>query len=232
MNKLIYLIAKPFADSEEEFSANLRTRFAPAALAEGVQQLQINVGDAAVAAGAKMRQTNSSAPFDGMVSFFGAADQHKKFEELLRPYVYRYAGYEVQDFERIPNTTQHAAAGERTPGFSQICTLQIPARLTREQWLDIWHGSHTAIAIETQSTFRYVQNVVQKRLNYDAPVIDAIIEECYPIGALSDPHVFYGTAGDDARLKLNSQRMLDSCVRFIDFDKIDVIITSEYIIKS
>ena len=37
-----------------------------------------------------------------------------------------------------------------------------------------------------------------------------------------------GNAGDDAKRDANLKAMIDSCVRFIDFDRIDVTPTSEY----
>ena len=42
-------------------------------------------------------------------------------------------------------------------------------------------------------------------------------------------HVFYEAEGDDAKLAQNLKAMMDSCARFIDFDKIDIIPTSEYL---
>ena len=62
-------------------------------------------------------------------------------------------------------------------------------RLSYEQWLDIWHNSHTRVAIDTQSTFGYRQNVVVRPLTYLAPPIDAIIEENFPPAAMSDRNV-------------------------------------------
>lgn len=38
----------------------------------------------------------------------------------------------------------------------------------------------TPVAVETQSTFGYVQNVVARRLTPDAPAIDGIVEELFP----------------------------------------------------
>jgi hypothetical protein len=88
------------------------------------------------------------------------------------------------------------------------------------------------VAIDTQSTFGYRQNVLERPLSADAAPLDAMIEENFPPEAMSSDHAFYGVqAGDDEGLQANLSAMLASCARFIDFDKIDVIPMSEYVIK-
>ena len=49
---------------------------------------------------------------------------------------------------------------------------------------------------------------------------------------MTSQHAFYDALGDDAKLEANRGRMLQSTARFIDFDRIDVIPTSEYVIRS
>jgi hypothetical protein len=44
-------------------------------------------------------------------------------------------------------------------------------------------------------------------------------------------HAFYGSGGDDVVLQQRMTAMIESCARFIDFEKIDVIPMSEYVIK-
>ena len=92
----------------------------------------------------------------------------------------------------------------------------------------MWQGSHTQVAIDTQSTFGYRQNVIVRALTYAAPHYRAIIEENFPAAAMTSPHAFYDAVGDDARYKANLKAMIDSCARFIDMDRIDVVPTSEY----
>ncbi len=66
-------------------------------------------------------------------------------------------------------------------------------------WLQRWHIDHTPVAIATQATFGYTQNTVVRAFTPDAPPIDAIVEELFPIEAVSDLHAFFGAA-DDADL--------------------------------
>ena len=59
-----------------------------------------------------------------------------------------------------------------------------------------------------------------------------MIEENFPPEAMQSDHAFYGVGEDDDEgLKANLGAMLESCSRFIDFDKIDVIPMSEYVLK-
>ena len=48
---------------------------------------------------------------------------------------------------------------------------------------------------------------------------------------MRDPHAFYGSFGDEAELQKRMNLMMQSCAKLIDFDKIDVIATSEYMLQ-
>ena len=65
-------------------------------------------------------------------------------------------------------------------------------------------------------------------LTPEAPAYDAFVEECFPAAALTDPHAFFDAVGDEAKFQANLATMMDSCGRFIDFARIDVIPTSQY----
>ena len=113
-----------------------------------------------------------------------------------------------------------------------VVFMRKPAQLEREQWLSIWKGSHTAVAIDTQSTFGYRQNVVVRVLGEETRPFDAIVEENFPPAAMDSDHAFYNTGGDESLLQQRMTAMLESCARFIDFEHIDVIPMSEYVIKA
>ena len=72
----------------------------------------------------------------------------------------RLAGYLVTESVPLPNTTRGAPLGTRTDGFANIAFLRRPERLSVAEWLDGWQNGQTPVAIETQSTFGYTQNVV------------------------------------------------------------------------
>jgi hypothetical protein len=154
------------------------------------------------------------------------ASYRKALDEAVAAHSARHAIYLVSESVPLPNA--RAVAGQRTEGFSQMALLRRPAQQSYEQWLDVWHNSHTPIARETQSHFEYTQNLVVRRLTPDGPDYDAIVEECFPAGAMTDPYVFFDAVGDEAKFQHNLKRMMDSVVRFIDMQRIDVVPTSQY----
>lgn len=232
MEKLVYLLWKPDDASADEFRDQLLGTTAGELLAAGALRLQVNVADSAVAPAAPMRMMNTRPLPDALATL--ALHTHidrKPAEKALAKAAPRIAGYLVLESEPIVNTKQRAREGERTPGYSQLALIQRPPRLDAERWLQIWQGSHTTVARETQSTFRYVQNRVVQTLTYGAPRFDAIVEECFPAAAMTNQHAFYDALGDDAKLDANRKRMMESSARFIDFDRIDVVPMSEYVVR-
>ncbi len=155
----------------------------------------------------------------------------RPFDDAVQAATGRMAGYLVTESQPIRNTRHPARAGERTPGFSQLAFLKRPPRLTHEAWLDTWHNRHTQVAIDTQDTFLYVQNVVVRALTYGAPPLDAVVEEGFPEAAMTDPQAFFDAPGDEEKYRRNLAAMMESCQRFIDFDKIDVLASSQYIVR-
>jgi hypothetical protein len=233
MEKMIYAVWKPEGDSERVFRQKLLEKVSPQLIESGARRLRIGVVDEDVAPAAALRMGSTKPPIAGLVSIWADTSiRRRPFEEVIHGAVARLDGYLVTESEPIVNTKHVAANGKRTPGMYQVVLLRKPPRLSYEQWLEIWLGSHTQVAIDTQSTFGYRQNVIVRPLTYAAPPYDAIIEEYFPAEAMTDPMVFYNTVGDEAKRKRHEKAMLDSVVRFIDFDKIDRIPMSEYTMKS
>ncbi|OZA55499.1 MAG: hypothetical protein B7X78_10680, partial [Sphingomonadales bacterium 39-62-4] len=117
---------------------------------------------------------------------------------------------------------------ERTWGWSQASFISFRPDMTREAAIAHWHTHHTRVAIETQSNFEYVQNLIVRPLTENAPAYDAIVEECFPLEALDQPEAFYDAMGNAAKFDANLAAMMDSCAGFIDFTRIDVIPTSQF----
>jgi len=231
MEKLIYTLwRKPEADIAS-WSSALRGPVADALRAGGALSAQFSLVDAGVAAGEGLRLKSRDVP-DGFAMFWmQSANSRATCEAALRSANAGIAGYLVTE-SKIKDAPPAAAGPDgRSWGFSLIGMLQRPPRLTREDWLRIWLGSHTAVAVETQPTFRYVQNVVTRLLTDEAPALDAIVEEGFPATALTDPAAFYDAVGDEEKYRANHARMMESCHRFIDFDRIDSLPTSEYMVR-
>ncbi len=98
-------------------------------------------------------------------------------------------------------------------------------------WLDRWQRDHTSVAIETQSTFGYTQNWVVRALTPDAPGIAGIVEELFPIEAITDLKAFFGAA-DDADLQHRMGRMVASTTAFGANENIDTVPTSRYVFET
>ena len=229
MEKLMYSLWLRPGDTPETLRSAFLGDLGSALLAEGAHALRISVADADVAPAAGLRQVNSRPPFDALLSLWvDTSTRAARFEALFAGQVARHVGYLVCESEPIRHAARAPADGSRVEGMCQVVFLQRPPRLAREEWLRIWQGSHTQIAIDTQSTFGYRQNVVVRALGYADPRWDAIIEENFPAAAMTSPQAFYDAVGDEAKCKANLKAMVDSCVRFIDFERMEVIPTSEY----
>lgn len=229
MEKLIYLV---WRDTQETLREILRAQLAPQLLAAGARNLRFNIADAAVAPAVKITQTVLQPAAEGLVQLWVDSAVHHLREPIdaaLAACGLRSAGYLVSESAPIVNRLHPPQPGQRTEGFAQIALLRRPARLTVEQWLDVWQQHHTRVAVETQTNFEYVQNYVVRKLTPEAPELTAIVEECFPAAAMTDPYVFFDAVGDETKFKRNLDRMMDSVGRFIDPGTIDVIPTSQYI---
>jgi hypothetical protein len=155
-------------------------------------------------------------------------------ESELKYFTKYFHGYLVTESEPLPNETQALTPAVRTPGFDQVAFLQKPLNMDYKEWLYNWQELHTQVAIDTQSTCRYIQNVIVRPLTKEAPDYQAIVEEGYPEeDAMFDPMIFYDANGDQDKMLKNIELMMESCSRFIDFNEqpTDLIGMSQYIIK-
>ena len=196
-----------------------------------VHTVRLGVADAAVAPAAGRRMASRNLP-DAVVSLW--LDEARRLAELepaLLAVCERYDAYQVTEAEPLVNTRTPDDGHTRGEGFCQVVFLCRPGPMSEQDWLAVWQGSHTQIAIDTQSTFGYRQNRVVRALTEGAPEVHAIVEENFPEAAMTSDHAFYAAA-DDATLQKHQQAMMDSCVRFIDFGRIDVIPMSEYLSRS
>lgn len=228
MRKVIYLMWSDTASETfiGELHCNLVGKLKENA---AIKRVQLNIPDRDVAPAAPLRMENSAPAFDAMCSVWLSGElELDVVDSLIEDFCVQFSRYHVEDIERLENTENNVGLGERTPGFSQVAMLRCPQRLEYQDWLNYWQDTHTAIALETQSTFRYVQNIITGVAGKDIACYHAIVEECFPALAMTDPAVFYDAVGDTERQQSNMQKMIDSCMKFIDFDEIDVVPTSEY----
>ncbi|MGH9273821.1 MAG: EthD domain-containing protein, partial [Acidimicrobiales bacterium] len=193
MEKVLYALTRGAEDSAA-FADRLLGSVATALFEHGAHGVQVNVADAAVAPAARLRIVSSPAPADAVVSIWvdsAVAARRAPFDAVVADAAEAWAAYLVTESVPLANTRFPPVPGTRTEGLSQMAFLQRPATIAYEEWLDLWLNGHTAVALDTQDTFGYVQNVVTRVLTPGAPPWAAIVEELFPAGAMTDPHVFY-----------------------------------------
>ena len=227
MEKLAYQLWKKDDDSLENFKEALLKNLSKD-IGELVQELQINIADADVEPANDLVQSNyppspNAVIFIKVKSYFSADTLESYLEKITN----KIHGFVVSE-SIILNKPEKSPLGSRSEGFSQVVFLEKPATMSAFDWFDHWTNYHTEIAIQTQSNFIYVQNTVVRPLQKASPSFIAIIEECFPSEAMTDPEVFYNAKNNPEQFAKHSQIMMDSCEKFIDFKKIEVIPTSRY----
>jgi hypothetical protein len=233
VEKLIYALWARDGEPRAALNARLRDAAGPALLdLPNLRGLRLNLQDAHVerAEGLRMRCPDRDQP-DAVVQVWLDVS-HDAFrapvDHILGEAASRIAAWSVVSSTIIRNTEHPPAPGERTWGWSQVCFLERPDRLDHATWRHNWHALHTRVAIDTQSNFEYVQNLIVRPLTPDAPDYAAIVEECFPPDAMDDPRVFFDAVGDEARFAANTAAMAESCARFIGEGGVDLLPTSQY----
>ena len=228
MEKLIYLLWKDPGRSDAAFNAGLLGPLARRLAKLKAQRIQINVVDSAVAPGQGLRFESLRPMPDAAISFWlNAAHARAPFERVLEDAAPRIAGYAVSESTVLP-ISEAQPDGERTRGFSQIAIFRKLPGIAHEGFLQIWMRDQTKIGPETQDTFYYGQNIVVRPLTVGAPPLDGIVEECYPMEALTDHLVYWRANGSEETFQANLKRELDNVARFIDGESTTVFVTSQY----
>jgi hypothetical protein len=209
VTKLIAALHAPL-----EVSPDLRARL-------GGGPLQVNLDDDAVAPAMRF---GPGAPIVAVVSTW-EADPARVVEVLAETdpdlHLYRVT-------ERVRLDPAPVPDGARLDVLANIAILRRPADMSREEYLEYWMVHHTPIAIRTQATSGYVQNIVEEALTPASPEISAIVEEHFPMAAMTDPHAFYGSGGDDAELDRRFTELMASVARFGADKGLDLVPTSRY----
>ena len=215
--KLVFLL---WGDGRGLREPGLHERLAAA----GVRRLQVNVDDEHVAPG--LRLQSSDTPVAAVVSAWTDGDADEVCGVLGGAAV-RVAGYEVD--ERRPLEPPEVEDGSRADALANVAVLRRPDVLDPAEWRRIWLEEHTPVAIATQATFGYVQDVVVRAVTPDAPRVDAIVEELFPMAALTDVHAFYGSGGDDTELSRRMTTLMESVARMGADRDLDLVPTSRYV---
>ncbi len=190
--------------------------------ATGVTRFQLNVDDEEVAPAMRF---GPGEPITAVVTLWTDGDAAAAIEVLaeLEPGLHAW-----RVTERRPIDPPVVPDGQRADALANIAVLRRPATMSRDEYLQIWLESHTPIAIETQNTHGYVQNIVEESLTPESPEISAIVEELFEMAALTDMHAFYGSGGDDEELNRRITTLMASVARFGADQGLDLVPTSRY----
>lgn len=219
--KLVYALWGEGLD-ERLHAVELRHRLADL----GATELQVNVRDEAVAP-ALVKHSTYETPIAAIVGV-RTHGSHESVTAALSSVAEEVNGWIVD--ERTPIVPPPVEDGVRTDALANFAVLRIPEDLTREEWLHRWHDLHTPVAIETQDTFGYVQNTVLEPITAGKRV-DALVEELFPMAAMTSVHAFYGSGGDEDELQRRLARMMESVISFGAHLNLDLVPTSRYVYK-
>ncbi|MBT4521140.1 MAG: EthD domain-containing protein [Halieaceae bacterium] len=230
MEKIIYLVRTSTDTNCDNFRQQALGEISQRLLQnDKVQKLTMSFDDSDVARAADLRQEYRPPLPQATISVWvSTANTHSELVDILKPYTSRIEGYLVTESEVMAPPIEE---GQRTEGVVQVCGFTKLEALSEEAFLTVWKESHGPLACDIQSTFGYRQNLVARKLTPEAADYSAIVEEYFPADSMDSPHVFYDTEGDDEKLQQNVNTMIESCVRFIDFETINVVHMSEYTVK-
>lgn len=201
----------------------LGLEFREALTAAGAKAVQVNIDDEAVAPAMRF---GPGRPIDAVVSVW--TDEVAAVIDVVLAVsgdadLHAYRVSERMRLDPVPMPD-----GVRSDVLAQVALLRKPESMSRDDYLSYWMLQHTAIAIRTQNTSAYVQNIVEEALIPASPEISAIVEEHFPMAAMHDSHEFYGSGGDDAELGRRMTELMDSVAKFGADQGLDLVPTSRY----
>lgn len=193
--------------------------------AAGVQRLQLNLDDEPVAPALRL---STGTPFTAVLSVWSDAADGVDPAAVRAHQPGEWHGWEVEERRPLdPPEEWHDAA--RVDALANVALLRRPAELDEATWRHRWLVDHTPVAIATQGTFGYVQNLVRRPAIAASAPVAALVEELFPAAAVSDVHAFYGSGGDDKELARRMDAMMASIARFGADRDLDLVPSGRYL---
>jgi hypothetical protein len=212
------------ATRSTDVSGLLDPAFRGALAAAGATAVQVNVDDDAVGPALRF---GPGEPITALVSLWTPGLGREPIE-LVAEAAGDRAVHAYRVTERVRLDPIPVEDGVRADVLAQVAILRRPESMSRADYLDYWMVKHTPIAIRTQNTSGYIQNIVEELLTPDTPPAAAIVEEHFPMGSMTDPHEFYGSRGDDQELERRMTELMASVARFGADQGLDLMPTSRY----
>ena len=190
----------------------------------GVHRMQLNLDDADVAPAFRIA---TAEPISAIVSTWSDAESAPgAVATVLERVAGRVAGWRVDERRRLD--PPEVPDGGRADALANVALIRRPAELSQSEWLRRWLVEHTPVAIRTQATFGYVQNIVVEPVTPGGPFVSALVEELFPSAGMTDQHAFYGSGGDDAELRRRFATLMASVTRIGADRDIDLVPSSRY----
>jgi hypothetical protein len=198
----------------------------------GVRGLQVNAVDEAVASAERIYYVNVRPQMEAVLHVWvdcAMPRYRKHIDDIVAQGCHHYWAYLVTEAQSRRNVDP-VPLGTRSPGLAQMGFGMKPASITLDYYLEKM-CDYTPIALSCQSLFYLQQNIVTRVLTPGALPYTSMVEECFPDGAMTDAYVFFDAVGDEEKFERNQASIMAGIKEFVEFDTIDVIPTSQYIIK-
>ena len=114
---------------------------------------------------------------------------------------------------------------ETFSGTMQLCCFERREGLSDEALEQIWFQEHVQVALDTQNTLGYRQNLVL-RSSHDP--LDGIVEEHFSIEAASSLTAFFANGDDEVKMMSNIHVLTESSERLLDLERSSVIHMTEH----
>lgn len=230
LEKLVYALwpdPAPAPGAADDTSRRLLGEVAGALCAQGAQKLKIALADIPPPENDPYTAMKAGGPTAILSFWLNAAAFHAPFTAIVARAVPKLAAYATAESVILP-MRDPVPDGTRDPGATQIALFGGHRHMSRAAILDHWMHHHANVAVETQTTSYYCQNIITRPLTAGAPEWDGIVEETFPLAALSDPAIYYAAEGDPEKQAANIAAMNASCAAFIDFTNIKLMMAGEY----
>ena len=139
--------------------------------------------------------------------------------------VAKQLGAEVHWCKGATPLTPPLRGGETFSGTIQLCCFERREGLSDEALAQIWFEEHVQVAIDTQNTLGYRQNLV---LRSSHESLDGIVEEHFPIEAANSLTAFFADGDDEAKMMSNIHVLTESSERVLDLERSSVIHMTEH----
>ena len=114
---------------------------------------------------------------------------------------------------------------ETFSGTMQLCCFERREGLSDAALEQVWFQEHVQVALDTQNTLGYRQNLVL-RSSHDQ--LDGIVEEHFSIEAASSLTAFFANGDDEVKMMSNIHVLTESSQRLLDLERSSVIHMTEH----